>query len=190
MGAAVSLDGFIADERDDPGPIFDWYENGSVATAPGDPERTFHLSPQSAAHLEAAWSRIGAGVIGRHLFDITNGWEGRPAAGDHVVVVTHEPPTNWPFPDAPFTFVTTGVADAIAKAKELAGGRDVTVSAGDIGGQALALGLVDEVQLDLTPVILGRGVRFWGDYGGAQLLFDDPEVVQGDRVLHLRYRRV
>jgi hypothetical protein len=40
---------------------------------------------------------------------ITNGWNGNPAVGEAVFVVTHEPPTNWPFPDAPFTFVTDGV---------------------------------------------------------------------------------
>ena len=50
-------------------------------------------------------------MIGRRLFDITNGWNGVPAVGDHVFVVTHEPPTDWPFPDAPFTFVT-GIEEA------------------------------------------------------------------------------
>ena len=51
-------------------------------------------------------------VVFALVFDLTNGWNGRPAAGEAVFVVTHEPPTDWPFPDAPFTFVTDGVASA------------------------------------------------------------------------------
>ena len=189
VGAAVSIDGFIADEHDDPGPIFDWYDNGPIASAPGDPERTFHMSPASTDYLARAWSSIGASVIGRHLFDIIDGWEGRPAVGDHVFVVTHEPPSDWDHPDAPFTFVTTGVADAIGAAKTFAGDRDVSLTAGDLCGQALELGLVDELQLALTPVVLGTGVRFFGGYDGQHLLFGDPEVVEGTRVTHLTYRR-
>lgn len=102
-GATVSLDGFIADESDRVGPLFDWYNNGDVPFNGGDPERVFHVSAASAAYMQETWSRIGAAVIGRRLFEITNGWNGRPAAGDAVFVVTHEPPTHWPFPDAPFT---------------------------------------------------------------------------------------
>ncbi len=77
---------------------------------------------------------------------------------------------------------------AVAKAKELAGERDVAVAAGDVGGQALALGLVDEVAMDVAPVVFGTGKRSFGSVD-AQHLLDDPHVViQGDRVLHLRYR--
>jgi len=67
-------------------------------------------------------------VIGRRLFDLTNGWDGKPAADKHVFVVTNQPPTDWEhFGTAPFTFVD-GVAEAIAAAKEFAGDRDVDVA--------------------------------------------------------------
>jgi dihydrofolate reductase len=187
-GASVSLDGFIADESDQVGPLFDWYGNGDVAFSGGDPERVFHVSATSAAYLEETWSQIGAVVIGRRLFDITNGWNGRPAVGDAVVVVTHEAPKDWPFPDAPFTFVTDGLAAAVARAKAAAGGRDVSLAGGDLLGQALAAGLVDELQVDLIPVVFGRGVRLFGGFAGPPALLDDPEIVAGDRVTHLRYR--
>ncbi|WP_328473904.1 dihydrofolate reductase family protein [Actinoplanes sp. NBC_00393] len=186
--ATVSLDGFIADEQDQVGPLFDWYGNGEVAYAGGDPERVFHLSPASADYMKRTWSRIGVGVIGRRLFDLTDGWGGRPAAGDHVFVVTHEAPAGWAYPDAPFTFVTDGLASAIGQAKAAAGGRDVSLTGGDLLGQALAAGLVDEVQVDLVPVVFGKGVRFFGEFGGPPALLDDPEIVQGDRVIHLRFR--
>ncbi len=125
--------------------------------------------------------------VGRRLFDITNGWNGVPSVGEHIFVVTHTPPTDWPFPDAPFTFVS-GVEDAIAQAREFAGDRDVAVTGGNLTGQALAAGLVDEIAYSLVPVIFGTGVRFFGDYAGGQVLLEDPEVVQGDRVTHLHYR--
>jgi len=188
--AVISLDGFVARANDDPGPIFDWYQSGDVEIAPGDPERAFHLTRASADHLVDKWGKVGAAVIGRHLFDITNGWEGRPpAGGGHVVVITHEPPTDWEFAGtAPFEFVS-GVEAGIARARELAGDGDVTVTGGEIAGQALAAGLVDVLRLDVTPVLLGAGVSFWGDFSGPETLFEDPEIVAGNRVLHLEYRR-
>jgi len=126
-------------------------------------------------------------VIGRHLFDLTNGWEGTPPAGEHVVVVSHRPkPDGW-HPEASYHF-TGDVAQAVAKAKELAGEGTVAVAAGDVGGQALALGLVDEVAMDVVPVVFGSGKRYFGAVDGQHLLEDPDVVIRGDRVLHLRYR--
>lgn len=184
----MSLDGFIADEDDGVGPLFEWYGNGDVAVTLGDPDRGFRVSAASARYVRGAWSGVRATVIGRRLFDITNGWNGVPAVGDHVAVVTHAPPTDWPFPDAPFTFVTEGVASAVAQARELAGDGDVSVAAGDVGGQALAAGLVDEVHAELVPVVFGRGRPFFGPSDVGRHLLEDPEVVVGDRVLHLAYQ--
>ena len=138
--------------------------------------------------MARTWSRAGAMVIGRHLFDIVNGWEGRPSVGDHVFVVTHEAPGDWGHPDAPFTFVTDGLESAVRRALAAAGGRDVSLTAGDLCGQALRLGLVDEIRMDLAPVVLGSGKRYFGDYDGPPLLLDEIDNVQGDRVTHLGYR--
>jgi dihydrofolate reductase len=186
--AATSLDGFVADPDDAVGPLFDWYNNGDVAITGADPDRVFHVTEATAGYLRAAWADVGAAVIGRRLFDLTNGWNGRPAIGDHVFVVTHQPPAGWHFPGAPFTFVTDGLASAIAQAKALAGNRNVALTAGNLTGQALAAGLVDEVSVTLVPAVFGSGVRFFGDYAGSPVLLDNPQVVQGDRVTHLHYR--
>jgi dihydrofolate reductase len=188
MQASMSLDGFIADPSDAVDPLFDWYGNGEVEFTGADPDRVFHVSAASAGYLREAWANAAAGVIGRRLFDITNGWNGRPPVGEAVFVVTHRPPTDWDFPDAPFTFVTDGVASAVAQAKAFAGDRGVSVSPGNVGGQAVAAGLVDEVRVDLVPVVFGAGVRYFGDYAGSPLLLENPRVVQGDRVTHLHYR--
>jgi dihydrofolate reductase len=133
------------------------------------------------------WASIGTTVIGRHLFDLTNGWDASPPAGDHVVVVTHRPrPDGW-HPEAAYDFVDD-IARALELARELAGDRIVALTAGDIGGQALALGLVDEVAMDVVPVVFSSGKRYFGSVDGRHLLEDPHVVIQGDRVLHLRYR--
>jgi dihydrofolate reductase len=188
--ATMSLDGFIADSSGGVGSLFDWYGNGDVAVTGNDPDRVFRVSAASAEYLRSAWSNIGPGVIGQRLFDLTDGWGGIPPVGDAVFVVTHRVPTEWieAHPDAPFTFVTDGVASAIAKAQAVSGGRDISLNPGDMTGQALAAGLVDEVRIDLAPVLLGSGVRYFGDFTGAEQLLEDPVVVQGHRVTHLHYR--
>ena len=186
--AAMSLDGFIADTSDEVGPLFDWYSNGDVEITAGDPDRVFRVTAATADYLRPTWANIGAVVIGRRLFDLTNGWDGRPAVGDAVFVVTHQAPADWPFPGAPFTFVTDGLPSAIDQARAFAGGKDVALNGGNLTGQAIAEGLVDEVAVNLVPVVLGSGIRFLGDYAGPQVLLDNPRVVQGDRVTHLHYR--
>ncbi|GEK81516.1 hypothetical protein ABA31_28670 [Agrococcus baldri] len=103
-----------------------------------------------------------------------------------MVVVTHRGrPEGWE-PDATFRFVD-GIEAAVAAAQRLAGDRIVEVAAGDVGGRALAAGLVDEVRMDVARVDFGSGRRFFGSVD-AQHLLEDPELLQGERVLHLRYR--
>jgi dihydrofolate reductase len=108
---------------------------------------------------------LGALVCGRTLFEVAEGWQGRHTLDVPVVVVTHQVPTDWveAHPDAPFTFVTDGVEAAIARAQELAGDRVVAVAGGTIARQCLDLGLLDEVAIDLVPVVMGEGNRpFFG----------------------------
>ncbi|ATO14137.1 dihydrofolate reductase [Micromonospora sp. WMMA2032] len=185
MYSSVSVDGFVADENDQPGPLFEWLTSGDV---PLDAGGGLTVSQTSYDYTRPYWDRIGVTVVGRHVFDLTDGWDGKPPGGiDHVVVVTHRPaPDGWN-PDAPFHFVD-GVEAAVATAQELAGERTVEVAAGDVGGQVLAAGLVDEVRMDVVPVVFGSGKRFFGSVDAQHLLEGPDEVVQGSRVLHLRYR--
>jgi dihydrofolate reductase len=186
--AAVSLDGYIARDDDSVGPLFDWYGNGDVAMTFTDESRVFHVTAETADFLRSMTPQMVAGVVGRHLFDHTNGWEGVPPNGEHAFVVTHEVPTDWPhLGTAPFTFVTDGVRSAIEQAKAYAGDRDVSVTAGDVGGQALREGLIDQVVVNLVPVVLGSGRPYFGSGGPPEVLLEDPRVVQGRRVTHLVY---
>lgn len=191
MHNVVSVDGFIADDNDDVGPLFEWYFNGDrplIAGEMADPAPGgMKISQASFDYVRPTWDAMGSLVIGRHLFDLTNGWEGKPPAGEHVVVVSHRPnPDGW-HPEASYHFVDD-VTAAITKAKELAGDRTVSVAAGDVGGQALALGLIDEVAMDVAPVVFGSGKRYFGRVDTQHLLEDPHVVIRGDRVLHLRYR--
>jgi dihydrofolate reductase len=129
MGAVVSLDGFMADDNDGVGPLFDWSGNGDVTWSFPGSDDELRSTQASADFMRSQYRNMAVVVIGRRVFDLTNGWGGRPAAGEHVFDVTHQPPTDWEYADtAPFTFVD-GVEKAIAAAKEFAGDRDVDVAA-------------------------------------------------------------
>jgi dihydrofolate reductase len=103
--------------------------------------------------------------------------------------VTHQPPTDWieTHPDAPFTFVTDGVQAAVAAAQRLAGDRAVAVTGGTIARQCLDLGLLDEIAVDLVPVVMGEGNRpFFGKLSAEDVQLGDPTVcIRGERVTHL-----
>ena len=137
--------------------------------------------------LQELISGCGAIVSGRRLFDQTDGWGDNHPAGGPVVVVTHRPPPEGAAERFPRTAFTSGVDEAIAKAKGIAKDRSVTIASASIIQQALNLGLVDEVCVSVVPVLFGEGVRYFGGLVGGHLLLEDPTVVQGRRALHLRY---
>ncbi len=84
MYSSVSVDGFIADDSDQPGPLFDWLTSGDV---PLDDSGVLKVSQASYDYTRPYWDRIGATIVGRHVFDLTDGWDGVPPGGvDHVVV--------------------------------------------------------------------------------------------------------
>lgn len=180
----MSLDGFIAEPDDQIGELFEWYDGGDVSVPSANKDVTFNVDEASATMLRDLVIDAGALISGRRLFDITDGWGDNHPAGAPVVVVTHHAPQDahrWPRT----TFVDD-VGAAVARAREIAGDKDVTIASANVAQQALTLGLVDEVCVSLVPVLFGEGVPYFADLGGHHLL-EDPEVVQGRRALHLRY---
>jgi dihydrofolate reductase len=124
------------------------------------------------------------------MFDLNDGWGGRHPFDKPIIVVTHSAAEPWvaAHPEAPFTFVTDGLPAAIERARAIAGDRNVCVTPGQMASQCLELGLLDEVSIDLVPVLLGSGVPFLGQLASAPILLDGPDlVVEGSRVTHLRY---
>jgi dihydrofolate reductase len=188
-GASMSVDGYIAGPNESGfDQLFKWYGNGDVEVPTADPELTMRSTQVSADHFRSVIDMTGAIVVGRKLFDFTSGWGGRHPMDKPVVVLTHNPPQDWP-QDTPFTFVTDGIESAIEQAKALAGDKVVALNGGTIASQALNAGLLDEVWVDLVPVLLGDGTPFFSDLTGAPAVLEGPvSVTEGVDVTHLRYR--
>jgi dihydrofolate reductase len=188
-GFSMSLDGFVARPDDSVDPLFAWYNGGSVAIPfPGG--MTVNVTPESAEHIREVHLRTGAIVTGRRLFDYTGGWGGRHPLDVPVFVITHTAPADWPHRDAPFTFVTDGVASAIAQARAAAGERNVGVAGPNVAQQALRAGLLDEVSIDLVPVLLGAGIRFFDRLGPDPIALERTRTIDAPGVTHLRFRVV
>jgi len=188
----MSLDGYIAGPADTGFEhLFKWYGNGDVEVPTTHADMTLMLSPPSADHWRSIIDNTGALVVGRHLFDLIGGWGGNHPLGKPVVVLTHTVPDGWPRDDAPFTFVTEGIERAVEVAKELAGddGKVVGVNGGTIARQCLDAGLLDEIWVDLVPVLLGDGTPYFDQLHAAPIELEGPiSSVQGIDVTHLRYR--
>ena len=86
MYSSVSVDGFIADENDQPGPLFDWLSSGDV---PLDESGVLKVSQTSYDYTRPYWNQIGATIVGRHVFDMTDGWD-----GSRVTAWSRSPPAR------------------------------------------------------------------------------------------------
>ena len=184
----MSLDGFIADPNDGVEQLFGWYDNGPVTIPTADTGLTFHTSEASAARLRDVLANGGALIGGRRIFNITNGWGGHHPMGVPAFIVTHSIPDGWPRNGDALTFVTDGVASAVAQAKAVAGDKVVAVASANIAQQCLDLGLLDGVSVNLAPVLLGQGIRFFDHLTTAPIQLEDPEVIEGTSVTHLYFR--
>jgi len=197
---SMSLDGFIAGPNDSPENglgdggerLFKWYSSGDTDFPLPGTDMVFKISRASAEFLRESWQNIGASVTGRRTFDIAHGWGGNPPGGADAphFVVTHTVPQEWVRPGLPFTFVTDGVESAIEKAKQAAGDKNVDVIGASIVQQSIKAGLLDEIQIDLAPVLLGGGVSMFGYLGTGPIELERIKVVEGLDVTHLRFRVV
>jgi dihydrofolate reductase len=197
---SMSLDGFIAGPNDNPDNglgdrgdvLFKWYSSGDTDFPLAGTDMVFKISRASAEFLRPSWQNIGASVTGRRTFDIARGWGGNPPGGMDApyFVVTHTVPREWVKPGSPFTFVTDGVESAVEKARKAAGDKNVDVMGASIAQQCLKAGLLDEIQIDLAPVLLGGGVRLFDHLDNVPIELEPLAVVQGLDVTHLRYRVV
>ncbi len=146
------------------------------------------MSAASAEHLRRIVAEVGALVTGRRLYEVAHAWGGSHPAGVPVFVVTHNAPDQAPAGTTPFTFVTDGVAGAIAQAQAVAGERTVVIASADIARQCLDEGLLDVIQVSLAPVMLGRGIPFFSGLARYPVMLEDPVIVPGQRVTHMYFR--
>ena len=197
-GLSMSLDGFIAGPNDGPGAplgdggerLFAWYSGGDTEYRLPGTEMVFNVSRQSGEMLREAHAGMGAFVTGRRTFDITNGWGGDPPLGVPTFVVTHTVPQEWVYEGSPFTFVTHGVGGAVERAKAVAGEKGVAVGAASIAQQCIRAGILDEIHVDLVPVLLGDGVRLFEHLGAGPIDLESTRVIEGAGVTHLTFRVV
>ena len=197
-GHSTSLDGFIAGPNDGPeAPLGDggerllaWYSGGDTEYRLRGTEMVFKVSPQTAELLRETRTTTGALVTGRRTFDLTNGWGGRHPLDVPVFVVTRTVPQEWVYEGSPFRFVTDGLESAVEQAKALAGEKDVGVIGASLVQQCLRAGLLDEIHLDLVPVLLGDGVRLFDHRDTQPIELESTRAIEGAGVTHLTFRVV
>ena len=187
LGISMSLDGFIAGPNDDVQQLFKWYFAGDKEIPVQGGRMTLKISQESANLLEESINTTGAMVAGRRMFDVARAWGGIPPFAP-CFIVTHNPPQEWIKPGSPFTFVTDGIESAIRQAKQAAGNKDVAVATATTTQQCLKAGLLDEIHIDLVPVLLGSGVRLFEHLGIEPIELKIAQVIPAAGVTHLAYR--
>ncbi len=191
----VSLDGFVAGPNDNPenglgdggNALFNWYFSGDTEIALSEGTPTLKVSKQSAKILKDAIKTYGAGIWGRRTFDIAHAWGGNPP-GSPVFIVTHNVPPEWVYEGSPFTFITDGVESAVRRAKKAAGDKDVVICTASILQQCLNAGLMDEIHLDVAPLLLGKGVRLFDHLNIDPIQLERIRAIEAPGVTHIGFR--
>lgn len=150
--------------------------------------------------FEAGTASVGATIMGRNMFgggpgpwgeDPWQGWWGEDPPFHHpVFVLTHHEREPLELAGGnSFTFVTGGIESALDQAREAAGDQDVAIGGGaDVIQQYLSAGLVDEMLLNVVPLMLGSGTRLFDNLGAVEVGLEQVQVVEAPDVAHLVYR--
>ena len=168
----MSVDGYVAGRDDE----MDWMGNYELE------------SPVGAEVIE----RTGAILAGRRWHDLAiERWDGRHGiyGGNWtgpVFVITHDPPADPPDPE--IRFVSDGIEQAVATAREAAGGRDVGILGANTAQQAVATGLVDEIVIHVVPLLLGDGIPMFSGPELGRVRLEPVQVDQRGDVTDLRFR--
>jgi dihydrofolate reductase len=205
---SMSVDGYAAgpnQSRDDPlgeggERLHDWVvATRSFQTMLGEPDKGETGLDNDRAD---AWRQdFGATIMGRNMFGPIRGdwgdeewrgwWGDSPPYHSPVFVLTHH--AHEPIEmegGTTFYFVTDGPEEALDQAREAAGARDINIGGGaSTGQQYLRLGLVDEMEVHVVPVLLGDGERLFDDLDGPPTYLEPLEVLSSPRAAHFRYVR-
>jgi dihydrofolate reductase len=182
---SMSLDGYIAGPNDGPGGsggngverLHEW-----IVTPDGE----FGRPAGPAGQVWDEWNATGAVLVGRRTAEQVDHWK-----GDHhgvpIFVPSHRPPgpsvANYPS----VTYVTDGIASAMAQAKAAAGDRNVMVHGAFTAQRALEAGVLDELEIDQIPVLLGRGRRLF-EVLPSQVELEIVRVIDTPEATHIHYR--
>ena len=196
---AMSLDGFITgpdDDAENPAGIngmrlMDWLSTGSPepsdADAPedgGGGEQWRPSDPVNQVVFDEAMS-TGAVITGKRTGDFAGYWGGDHHDGVPIFVPTHEPPAENPFERV--HYVTEGIAECVRQAKAAAGDRDVMLHGAYTAQEALKAGVLDSIEIQLRPVLLGQGRRLFDNLPPDHVELDLVRTLEAPGTLHLRY---
>jgi len=184
---AMSLDGFITGPGDEPGNpagvggmrLMEWLGKGGPEVADWRP-----ADPQSQIVFDESLS-TGAVVTGRRTGDFADYWGGDHHDGVPIFVPTHTAPADNRYERV--HFVTDGIAACVEQAKAAAGERDVLLDGAYTAQECLKAGLLDVLEIQLMPVLLGQGRRLFERLPAEQIELDLVRTLEAARVLHLRY---
>lgn len=188
---AMSLDGFITgpdDNAENPAGtngmrLMDWLSGGGASDA--DVPHTFRPTyPHSRLVFDEAMA-TGAVITGKRTGDFAGYWGGDHHDGVPIFVPTHRPPAENPYERV--HYVTDGIASCVEQAKQAAGGRNVMMHGAYTGQQALKAGVLDMIDIQLRPVLLGRGRRLFDGLSAEHTELDLVRTLEDPGVLHLRY---
>jgi dihydrofolate reductase len=186
---SMSVDGFIAGPDDGPGQglgvdgerLHAWLRDGGVAPASHRP------ADGANAEVFDEGMASGAVVTGRRTFDHAGGWAGDHHDGVPVFVLTRSIPDE---PPPGHVRYITDVRSGVARAREAAAGRDVMMHGASAAQACLEAGQLDEIELHVIPVLLGRGRRLFDGLPPGHVELELLRSREGSGVLHLRYRVV
>jgi dihydrofolate reductase len=190
---SMSLDGYIAGPNDNPGNpggddfmrLHEWF---GFATDPG-PNAEFSDASGIGKQFLDEIRATGAVLSGRNTVEQVDHWGGDHHGGVPIFVASHRPPgpsvANYPL----VTYVTDGIASAMAQAKAAAGDNDVLVHGAYTAQTALAAGVLDELQIHQVPVLFGRGRRLFEMLPG-RIELEIARVIDTPEATHIRYRIV
>jgi dihydrofolate reductase len=177
LGMTMSLDGFINDR------------NGSVSRLYPDLAEL-----RKTEVLQESIKTTGAVVMGRHAYDMAEGDFTDYEFQVPIFVLTHNVPEKVAKGEnekLSFTFVTDGIESAIEKAKAAAGDKYVTVIGGaNTAQQIIKAGLLDEIEVDIMPLLLGEGLRLFDYLGTEQIELETTRVIESPTRIHIRFRVV
>jgi dihydrofolate reductase len=157
---------------------------------------------ESSSVVEESLANIGATVMGRNMFgghpgpwDAAKPWKGwwgdNPPFHHPVFVLTHHARAPLELEGGTaFTFIISGIEAALEQARRAAEGKDVSLAGGASAAQQyLVAGLVDEMEINLVPILLGRGERLFENVGSDLHGLELVRTVAAPNVTHLKFAR-
>ncbi len=175
LGMTVSLDGFVTDRHGDLNPLYPDLE-----------------ALRKTKSLQEAIRNTGAVVMGRHAYDLAQGDLTNYEFQTPIFVVTHHIPDRMPRGQNEHLkvyFVPEGIAAAIEHAKQAAGGKEVLIIGGaDVAQQCIVQRLVDEIEVNIMPLLLGGGLRMFDNLGPESVALERIQVYTEGEITYMRFR--